>query len=1044
MVQSLVRSGIALIALVVLYQAYLLTVSPWVEPAGVVRSDRTITETNRDDSYSAVDRYQQFLAAYFPSNHWSQSQTKPPKVIRVNQMMMVLSDYRRGNDGSIEFDQCALLMLPTTWVAGSPPPREAIVIESEQGASLLFDEDFQPARGKMGRIVKGELPGKVVIRSDMQEAGPHDDLLITTHDLVMNETLIRTESQVEARLGGSRLLGTRMDIRLSRDEHIPQGPSINGVQSLEIFHNVRMRLDVGDSKLLGGGGGDRVVRQLPAANEQANNPIRLVAAQQGVARPNPPIEVSCQGRLYIDMLRFIASFEQQVEVRRERLEGPYDQLDCNELSIHFGAVDDRGLLIDLGDDPNVARKQSQAAGKLRPIALVATGSPVRADAPVEGASMRGQNLQIDLLKQRIAIHGGQEVLLTYGPNRIHAPFIEYTIPPKESTAAVGDLALSGPGWLRAVPDEARADRVIDIVWQEVPQVPYPVQMRRERGQPVLLLQGSPVIDAHRLGRVKADRLELSMREVPADGPEGPAFEVNRSPTKLAVIPERMLAAGRVEFQSPELNGRTHQLSATFLSGPGEGASGTETTAGGSQQGTTRLVSDSEGGPSTVFDISASQIHLDLSLAGKRAQPTAATCDGSVLLRQVKTPKPGDAPLVVTGDRLEVKGLDDQARITVFGRGNGSQPGDGLATVEAQGMAVSARQVHADQAAGKFWVDGGGQAVMQVDGEMLGQPQGTPTPVTLTWQKSLRGEGQRVTIDGRVQVVSQQSLIQADRAVATLNQPLSMARDTAKGDKLEVAEVGLEGNVVIDYRSHDAAGQQSHENLQLAQVSINRLTGEIKGTGPGALRSIRLGDPLDNLGSLGNSNPSTSIATQPTQPGQLQFLRVDFAQGMSGNLHQRVVRFHRRVRSVYGPIANWQQELTLHDPSRLPPDAVTLNCEMLVISEDPHAARLLTRDASKVGPIELQAVENVEIEGRDKKNNLFQAQAVKATYNQAKNLFVLEGDGHRDAVLRRQEQGARFGQQAARKIMYFRDESRVQIDGFRHFDFQQSAARPTTP
>src|SRR5690606_32549502 len=143
-------------------------------------------------------------------------------------------------------------------------------------------------------------------------------------------------------------------------------------------------------------------------------------------------------------------------------------------------------------------------------------------------------------------------------------------------------------------------------------------------------------------------------------------------------------------------------------GPSGAADGSGTTPTGGQQGSTRLVSDSDKAPSSVFDISASQIHLDLSLAGKRAQPAAATCEGSVLLRQVKTPKPGDAPMVVTGDRLEVKGLDDQARITVFGRGNGTQPGDGLATVEAQGMAVSARQVHADQKAGSFWVDGSGQ------------------------------------------------------------------------------------------------------------------------------------------------------------------------------------------------------------------------------------------------------------------------------------------------------------------------------------------------
>src|SRR5690606_3223145 len=128
---------------------------------------------------------------------------------------------------------------------------------------------------------------------------------------------------------------------------------------------------------------------------------------------------------------------------------------------------------------------------------------------------------------------------------------------------------------------------------------------------------------------------------------------------------------------------------------------------------------------------------------------------------------------------------------------------------------------------------------------------------------------------------------------------------------------------------------------------------------------------------------------------------------------------RRVMTVYGPVATWQEELPLHDPTRLPPDTVTLRCETLVVSEDPLAARALPPGGKKIGPIELQAIENVEIEGRTKDQGVFQAEGVKASYNEAKDLLVLDGDGQREAILRIKEpQQGQFGEQAAQKIMYF--------------------------
>ncbi|MGI9456597.1 MAG: hypothetical protein ACR2NU_08550 [Aeoliella sp.] len=1048
------RSAVTLVALVVIYQVYVLTIAPLVEPPAIARSNKTVTDQQRRGSYEAIDRYQALLAAYFPADHWSL--VTAPKVIRVDELMFVLKDYQRHDNGSIDLEECAILVLPKDWQLGAAPPRETIILEAPGGAHLQFDDDFQPARGKAGRIVKGEFPGELVIRSDMKLPGPEDDLFITTRDLVMNETLIRTEAAVKARLGQNRGSGRKMVIRLSRDEHIKRGPSINGVQSLEIYEDVELELQGRKFDLLGDEP-DKMAKQpqrlsaapanLPAASRQRLSNIRLTAAHvpEGESEFDPPVQITCQGRFHFDLLDYVASFDQNVEVRRMRLDGPFDQLDCNELSVQFAAIDENGNPIDSRDDPDVARKQRAAAGSFRPIAIEATGNPVRAQSTVgraeaaQQAAARAQRMRIHLLDQRITLDGGREVMLAYGASEIHAPLIEYQLPPADSPRSVGELSISGPGWLRAVPDKLRPDRVVDVAWKRAEGLPYSVSIRRRQGEPVLLLAGEPVIDAHRLGKVQAERLELVLREVPGDGPEGPALELTRSPTKLAVIPERLLAAGKVAFASRELTGRTHQLEATFEPWKPK----QQIRAAASQTGVEvdRRRHDGEP-PSSQYDLVASQIHLDLALSGQRAQPTTATCEGSVVLREVRTRRSGDEPVVVKGDRLRVDGLEQQAKISVTGRADPS--GLGGATIDARGLRLIAERIDADQDAGKFWVNGPGRATMNIDGDAFGGTQGESTPVTLTWQTGLDAAGQRVVVKGHVLAESQHGWVQADQVVAHLTRPVKVEKGTAQ-EKIEVAQVSLEGNVVIDHRDVDDDGQTSHENLQLRSLALNRLTGAIQGTGPGVLRSVRLAESSMSFANLADAGQT--VAAQPPAAAanggsQLRFLRVDFAQGVTGNMDQRVLRFHRRVRSVYGPVDGWQQELPLHNPDRLPPDTVTLGCETLVVNEDPLGARRRQAGGNTLGPVELKAIENVEIEGRSKKQGLFQAEAITASYSQEKDLFVLQGDGQHDAVLRhRDPKTGQFVETPAGTILYWASEPRVQLrDIHSPFDFQQESPR----
>ena len=95
------------------------------------------------------------------------------------------------------------------------------------------------------------------------------------------------------------------------------------------------------------------------------------------------------------------------------------------------------------------------------------------------------------------------------------------------------------------------------------------------------------------------------------------------------------------------------------------------------------------------------------------------------------------------------------------------------------------------------------------------------------------------------------------------------------------------------------------------------------------------------------------------------------------------------------------------------------------------AAAAANDDRPIGPLQLQAGGNVQIDGQAPGQGAFRAQADRATYEQAKETFRLEGDGRTPAMLwRAGQQGAPY---QARKIHYNHVTGEVKVEGIQFFE-----------
>jgi lipopolysaccharide export system protein LptA len=349
-------------------------------------------------------------------------------------------------------------------------------------------------------------------------------------------------------------------------------------------------------------------------------------------------------------------------------------------------------------------------------------------------------------------------------------------------------------------------------------------------------------------------------------------------------------------------------------------------------------------------------------------------------------------------------------------------------------------------------DGPGEATVLMAHDLQGTATATPTPVKINWQNGLQFDGQTITFERNVVVTSADSKLRCDRMLARLAAPVQF------GQRLDptatsFSQIDCEGLVNIENVTRDLGGVTSHDRMQLGHLTINQQTGDIRGQGPGVVRSTRFGAALGPIAGPQAAKPKAVSSGTGASGSKLHFLRVDFHTGLDGNMYTRELTFHDRVRTVYGPVDAWDQELELTRPESLPPESMTLSCDELRLNEDPLAAKAPAvpnaTGAKSMGAIQVQARGNVRIEGQSPTQGPFSIQANRGSYDKSKEMLLLEGDTRTPAKLWRRSKLGDSPPIEARKIYYTIPTNQVKVEGIQNLEFspgdvEKARRQPAVP
>jgi hypothetical protein len=293
------------------------------------------------------------------------------------------------------------------------------------------------------------------------------------------------------------------------------------------------------------------------------------------------------------------------------------------------------------------------------------------------------------------------------------------------------------------------------------------------------------------------------------------------------------------------------------------------------------------------------------------------------------------------------------------------------------MTVRAAVVQINQGQNRLWIDGPGVATLLMTRDLSGRATASPVPMKIGWQGGLEFDGRTIVVRRNILAESPDDALSCDELAARLTSNVEFGKRVDQ-NAIDLAEIECRGHVAMDHKSRDATGITSHERVELARLTVNWQSGVIGGDGPGVIRSTRFADQLVALSNHGaTANPIVPRNTK------LYFLRVDFLDRLGGNLHTHEISFFERVRTVYGPVDAWEQELDADRPELLPPDTLTLTSDALEIRESPLAARNRPQELAQIGrqslgPVQLVAAGNVRIDGQSTTQGSFAATADRAS------------------------------------------------------------------
>ncbi len=927
------------------YAAYAVLAVPMLEPSiELAASSQTATV------HANVTPQSRGFESLFAPGSWELDR---PKILETDRGTLIFDDYRALPNSRMQLNRCTLIFRSgqDDQERGRP-----IVLRATEGAILFFEGELNIPRGEFGRLIGGELSGVVTIHSP-PTPGADDGLDITTRDIRIEERRIWTPSDVAFRYGPNSGSGGDLSITMHPPAKASQGSRAGAnLGRFKSFELVRV---------------DKIEIQIPA-DSLSDSPLGSPAAHQPAVGATTPIDIRCRGSLEFDFDELQLTLNDHVDVIRHNVEGPSDQLNCQELRVHFNG-------------PATESATDGKSMKLAPSKLVAVGFPVILRADSYGAFARGEQLEYDFAKQRVSMQDREAVVLGNKEYELTAKWLWYEL---REGKQLGSMEAGGPG--RVTGQLGKEQQRFEATWQTKAVL-----------QPIDDTSALSLVDAAHLsvadtGEVFADAVHVYLAEQPrAD-----------DPTKSTIIADKLKAIGNVRFDSARIAGVIQDVQIWFVQ-PTSSTVPPEGLAKKSPLLAKPTPANASSEPIQKLVVQAEQLNAEIQL-GDNPQLIRLAAQGKVHCEEQATPELASGMSLDCEVFQVLDGTTENPIARIEGR-EGSP-----ARVMARDAQLVGQLIEIHQGSNLAFIQGAGQMT-------LPRPQTPQAPWFVQWQHRMRFDGQQATFDGDVVARGSQAM-QAGEQV----------RFNATGDSLNVIftryisfkqpdgaddvalrELLFQGKCSLRSETIDPRGMpKTSEQMEIRDLRIDQVSGVLHGDGPGWLTSVHQGQDIFKEGQFA------------TTPKGLHFLRVDFQQELVGSLTGRKMEFLGNVRTVYGPVASWDQVIDVTDPSRLGPRDVMVTSQRLALTDMGQ-----TRD--RFDAVELEATGNALVRGQT-----FNASGQRISYTKAKDQLVLEGDGRNYAMLSYQPTpNATPAPLKARKILFWPETKQFEISDLHSIDLQ---------
>jgi len=928
------------------------------------------------------------LKQYFSNGDW---ETEEPIVIEKPEFALLLQHYENTENDQLKINPCTFVFFPD----GRPSAGDAkrvFIMRAPEGAVLDFEGGCDLTRAKIGRLQGGRLLGNVSITGHLSTTSPEAEFFLTTRDVELREDRLWSRQDVQFRIGNNHGRGREMQLQFNLEEtksQTTENPAMQAVEKFELLRDVKLFVEL-DSKQF-----------LP--DNTSKTPDRVADEESS------PVEIQCSGAFRLNINDMSATFNEQVEVVRHHHAALPDQLTCDQLTIYFSDNASEEAI-------PVSTPGSATPSRIEVSKIIAKGNPVFVQTPSTGAEASGNYLEIEPNQRHLILRGNHRATLTQKSSTLSAVDIDFTA---GEQGELGTLKATGPGRLITMLSGTKQEP-LEATWKNILEL-----QPHERGHVLSLLGGGRIQYAD-TSALQAEKIWLWIDK--ADTVKAPHESVSTKTSTSAwksFSPHSALALDNVRLHGEKISAVSDRLEVWFENDQdgGENAARADTATNNSLLGIKDTSAKSRSAPGSApenhYHIRGDLIQLTIAIPEKgQPAPTAATVSGNVQLIERLAEEGNDPPLTVSGDHLDLLGANTlQTVVSLTGK---------PARATARSASITGTSLQLERGTNRIWVNGAGSMRLPIDRDFQGESLETPEPLDITWQGKMLFDGQMISFERDVLAKTKNQSLHTAQLAVTLNRQLNFS-ERVERNSVEIAKISCQGDVLLDAYSREEGRQISHEHLETKDLIIEQPSGRIRAKGPGRVTSVRRGSANDGLLSLTPQAPSQKPAVAPTSQTQkrddsLSYLRVEFFEGIGGNIQDRELTFNERVHCTYGPVDHWKSQVVI-DPDIGPRgNEVLMTCNQLTL-------RQMSPSSNKQRTAEMEAVGNSFVE-----SETFSAKGHRLTYTTGKELLVLEGTGQSFAqLLRSGQENEQPSNLTAQKIYFWRADNRVQLEGIRLFN-----------